>query len=101
MPKRRPFGLPKRQKKKESTNKTNVSLEPIEAAMIAVGIKKTDTDSSNDFNSGLDEMVGLVAVAAAVLEAPTEGGATMMTGGLISAALNTYQVKGRMQLLCQ
>ena len=55
------------------------------AAMI--GIKKTDTDSKADFNSGQNEMAGLVVVAAAVPEAPTEGGAVMMTtDGLISVA---------------
>ena len=87
MPKRRPSGPPKRQKKIELTTTINVSSAPIVAAMIAVGTKKTDTDSKADFNSGLNEMAGLVVVAEAVLEAPKEGGAVMTTGGLISVVI--------------
>ena len=58
--------------------------------MIAVGIKKTDTDSNAEFNSDLKGIVGLVAVAAAMPKALNEGEATVVitrTGGLTSFAM--------------
>ena len=68
MPKRRPLGPPKWQKKKELTTKTNEFPVPIAtAAMIA-----TDTDSKADFKIGLDGTVGLEAAAVADSEAPKE-----------------------------
>ena len=74
MPKRRPFGPPNWQIKKELMTKTKVLSVAIAAAkaMIAVGIKKTDTVRNADFNIGLNGMVGLVAVAAAVPEVLNE-----------------------------
>ena len=90
MPKRRPIGPPKRQKRKELKRKTKVLLGPIAVAKITTAV---DTEKNVDFKIGLDGTVGLVAVAAAVaeLEAMKEDGMAdeMTTAGSTSVAIVT------------
>ena len=82
MPKRRPIGPPKWQKRKESKSKTNVLSVPMAAAK---GITAVDTDKNVVFKIGLEGTVGQVAAAVAVPEAANED--VMTTVGLMSVAM--------------
>ena len=85
MPKRRPIGPPKRQKRKELKRKTKVLLGPIEVAKITTAV---DTEKNVDFKIGLDGTAGLVAAATAELEAAKKDEMTdvMTTVGSTSVA---------------
>ena len=79
-PKKRPNGLLMRLRNREFQIRTKVSSAP---AVAVKEMKVTDTDSSVDFNSGLNGTVGPVAetmaAAVAVPEAMNEGGAAATT----------------------
>ena len=85
MPKRRPIGPPKWQKRKELKSKTKMFLGPMAAAKITTAV---DTEKNVDFKIGLDGTAGLVAAATAELEAAKKDEMTdvMTTVGSTSVA---------------